>query len=53
LLAQSIEAGSPSLESVAKQMAVSRRTLQRQIAEYGTRSARRALRRREGLGIGA
>jgi AraC-like DNA-binding protein len=36
LLARSIEAGSPSLESVAKQMAVSPRTLQRQLAEHGT-----------------
>ena len=36
LLAQSIEAGSPSLESVAKQMAVSPRTLQRELAEHGT-----------------
>jgi AraC-like DNA-binding protein len=36
LLARSIEAGSPSLERVAKQMAVSPRTLQRQLAEHGT-----------------
>jgi AraC-like DNA-binding protein len=36
LLAQSIEAGSPSLESVAKRMAVSPRTLQRRLAEHGT-----------------
>jgi AraC-like DNA-binding protein len=36
LVARSIEAGSPSLESVAKQMAVSPRTLQRQLAEHGT-----------------
>jgi AraC-like DNA-binding protein len=36
LLALSIEAGSPSLESVAKRMAVSPRTLQRQLAEHGT-----------------
>jgi AraC-like DNA-binding protein len=36
LLARSIEAGSPSLESVANQMAVSPRTLQRQLAEHGT-----------------
>ena len=36
LLARSIAAGSPSLESVAKQMAVSPRTLQRQLAERGT-----------------
>ena len=36
LLARSIEAGGPSLESVAKQMAVSPRTLQRQLAEHDT-----------------
>ena len=36
LLARSIEAGSPSLENVASQMAVSPRTLQRQLAEHGT-----------------
>lgn len=36
LLARSIEAGSPSLENVARQMAVSPRTLQRQLAEQGT-----------------
>jgi hypothetical protein len=35
LLARSIEAGSPSLESVAKQMAVRPRTLQRELAEHG------------------
>jgi len=35
-LARSIEAGSPSLASVAKQMVVSPRTLQRQLAEHGT-----------------
>jgi AraC-like DNA-binding protein len=36
LLAQSIEAGSPSLERVAQRMAVSPRTLQRRLAEHGT-----------------
>ena len=36
LLAQSIEAGSPSLERVAQRMAVSPRTLQRHLAEHGT-----------------
>jgi AraC-like DNA-binding protein len=36
LLARSIEAGGPSLESVAKQMAVSPRTVQRQLAEHDT-----------------
>jgi len=35
-LARSIEAGSPSLERVARQMAISPRTLQRQLAEHGT-----------------
>jgi AraC-like DNA-binding protein len=36
LLAQSLETGSPSLASVARRMAVSPRTLQRQLAELGT-----------------
>jgi AraC-like DNA-binding protein len=36
VLARAIEAGSPSLVTVAKQMAVSPRTLQRQLAEHGT-----------------
>lgn len=36
LLARALKAGSPSLESVARQMAVSPRTLQRQLAENGT-----------------
>jgi AraC-like DNA-binding protein len=36
LLTRSIEAGSPSLESVARRMAVSPRTLQRQLAVHGT-----------------
>jgi AraC-like DNA-binding protein len=36
LLARAIEADSPSLEGMARQMAVSPRTLQRQLAENGT-----------------
>jgi AraC-like DNA-binding protein len=36
LLARSLEAGSPSLATVARHMAVSQRTLQRQLAEHGT-----------------
>jgi AraC-like DNA-binding protein len=35
-LAQAIDAGSPSLSTVARRMAVSNRTLQRQLAEHGT-----------------
>lgn len=51
LLARSIEAGSPSLESMAKQMAVSPRTLQRQLAEHGTtwRDELNAVRQRRAL----
>jgi AraC-like DNA-binding protein len=36
LLAQAIEAGTPSLDTVARRMAVSNRTLQRQLAAHGT-----------------
>jgi len=36
VLAEAIVAGSPSLKSVARRMAVSPRTLQRQLAEHGT-----------------
>jgi AraC-like DNA-binding protein len=36
LLARSLEAGSPSLATVARQMSVSPRTLQRQLAEHDT-----------------
>ena len=50
-LAQAIEAGAPSLDTVARRMAVSDRTLQRQLAAHGTTwraeldSARHALAR--------
>lgn len=36
VLAESIEHGRPSLDTVARRLAVSRRTLQRQLAEHGT-----------------
>jgi AraC-like DNA-binding protein len=36
LLAESIDHGNPSLDTVARRLAVSRRTLQRQLAEHGT-----------------
>jgi AraC-like DNA-binding protein len=48
LLAESIDAGAPSLDAVARRLAVSRRTLQRQLAEHGTtwRAELDAVRRR-------
>jgi AraC-like DNA-binding protein len=36
LVAQAIQQGTPSLDTLARQLSVSRRTLQRQLAEHGT-----------------
>jgi AraC-like DNA-binding protein len=51
LLAETMDHGSPSLDTLARRLAVSRRTLQRQLAEHGTswRAELESARRRRAL----